>query len=466
MKKDLHPRRRAAVAVHRRQLATPVRVDFVCPTFACVALVVFFASEAWGASAATWSGTTFDEPRPQTSSDWTQWRGPGRDGSVGGDPWPADFTSLEKGWSVQLGKGYGGPIVAGDRVFVIETVDENTEQVRALRRTDGTEIWRYSWKGGMDVPFFAKRNGNWVRSTPAFDGKRLYVGGMQERFFALDAERGELVWSIDFPEEYETRQPDFGFSSSPMVDGGALYVQAATSIFKLDAATGDVIWRALQGSDDIMSGGAFSSPTMSELHGRRQLLVQTRSALFGLDPETGDSLWSHEVPSFRGMNILTPTVHENAVFTSTHRNNTFLYRVSKADDGFRVDEAWRHKAHGYMSSPVIIDGHAYLHLGNRRMVCIDLSTGEDRWTSEPLAEYYSMTFQDDRILALSADGTLVLIRANPERLDIVDQIEVASESSWAHLAVAGNEIYVRSLEGVSRWTWKRAQADVATSSAD
>ena len=435
-------------------------------TGACIVLVALLAQEAVAATTSSSAVDGLASPDSNSSEIWTQWRGPARDGSVDGALWQDDFSDLATEWRVELGKGYGGPIVADDRVFVVETVDESTEQVRALRRTDGEELWRHSWEGGMDVPFFAKRNGNWVRSTPAFDGRHLFVGGMQERFFALDAETGELVWSIDFPEAHGTRQPDFGFSSSPMVDGGAVYVQAATSLFKIDAATGEVIWRTLQGSDDMMSGGAFSSPTMAELHGRRQLLVQTRSTLHGVDPETGESLWSHDVPSFRGMNILTPTIHGDSVFTSTHRNNTFLYRVSKADQGFAVEETWRHKAHGYMSSPVIIDGHAYLHLGNRRIVCIDLATGEDEWTSEPLSDYLSMTFQGDRILALSAEGTLYLIRANTEKLDVLAQAEVATESSWAHLAVAGDEIYVRSLEGLSKWTWPRAQSDAPISAAD
>lgn len=460
MKNQTTTRRDAIAAARRSHDVRRIRT-LLLTALACIVLILSLGREAQATP-----GRSGDDPTTTVSSDWTQWRGPARDGSVGGAPWPADFTNLDQDWAVALGKGYGGPIIAGDRVFVVETVDESTEQVRALARADGSELWRYSWQGGMDVPFFARRNGNWVRSTPAFDGERLFVGGMQERFFALDAATGQLIWSVDFPAGYDARQPDFGFSSSPMVDGGALYVQAASSIFKLDAATGDVQWRALAGSDDMMSGGAFSSPTMAEIQGRRQLLVQSRSALFGLDPETGKSLWSHEVPSFRGMNILTPTVFENAVFTSTHRNNTFLYRVSESGGELRAQEAWRHKAHGYMSSPVIIDGHAYLHLGNRRMVCIDLSTGEDRWTSEPLSEYLSMTYQDDRILALGAEGTLHLIRATPEGLDVVAQTEVATVSSWAHLAVAGDEIYVRSLDGISKWDWPRAQLESPTASAD
>lgn len=50
--------------------------------------------------------------------DWNQWRGPGRNGTVAGDLWPADFSGLESEWRVDLGKGYSGPLVVGDRVFV------------------------------------------------------------------------------------------------------------------------------------------------------------------------------------------------------------------------------------------------------------------------------------------------------------------------------------------------------------
>ena len=34
----------------------------------------------------------------------------------------------------------------------------------------------------MTVPFFAKANGDWIRSTPAYDDGRLYVAGMKDVF--------------------------------------------------------------------------------------------------------------------------------------------------------------------------------------------------------------------------------------------------------------------------------------------
>ncbi len=55
-----------------------------------------------------------------------------------------------------------------------------------------------------------------------------------------------------------------------------------------------------------------------------------------------------------------------------------------------VKEIWRNKAKGYMSTPVVHGGMAYLHLGNQRLTCIDLKTGVSHWTSEPFGRYWSM----------------------------------------------------------------------------
>ncbi len=80
--------------------------------------------------------------------DWPQWRGPRRDGIVHGPDWPSDLRGLRQTWRVELGKGYPGPIVAGERVFVVESADSKTVAVRALARDDGHELWRRTWAAG------------------------------------------------------------------------------------------------------------------------------------------------------------------------------------------------------------------------------------------------------------------------------------------------------------------------------
>ncbi len=384
---------------------------------------------------------------------WPQWRGPHRDGQVAGGDWPDDLGCLQSRWRVELGRGYPGPIVAEDRVFVAETRDKKYEVVRALDRDSGRELWRTEWEGSWKVPFFAARNGSWIRSTPAWDGLHLFVGGIREILVSLDGATGEERWRLDFPTTFGTEVPHFGFASSPMIDGDHLYIQAANSLFKLDKESGEVVWRSLEGDGDISVSGAFSSPVLATLAGRRQLVVQSRLELHGVDLESGEVLWSQPVPHFRGMNILTPAVDGDTVLTSSYKQGSFLYRISQDGDGFAVEELWRHKSQAYMSSPVLVDGHAYLHLGNQRLTCLDLEAGEDRWTSKPFGKYWSKAVQGNKILALDESGELYLVRADPQQLEILDSQTISDAETWGHLAIAGDEIFIRELEAITAYRW-------------
>lgn len=385
--------------------------------------------------------------------NWTQFRGSERSGATPGAPWPDELKGLQQTWQVKLDKGYPGPIVDATRVYVAETATAETEIVRALDRKTGKELWRASWPGRHAVPFFAKKNGDWIRATPAFDGKTLFVGGMEELLVALDAATGKEKWRVDFPKRFSVPKPDFGFSSSPMLDGDSLIVQAANSVIRIDKNSGEVQWRALAKQAGIMESGAFSSPVIATLNGRRQLLVQSRTNLYGLDPANGAILWQQDVPNYRGMNILMPTVWGNKIFTSSYRMDSYLFEITANGDKLESKEVWRNKAKGYMSTPILLNGYAYLHLGNQRFTCIDLRNGETKWTTEPFGTYWSMAVRDGKILALDERGQLLLIKANPEKFELLATREISNSPTWAHIAVAGNEIFVRELNAITAYRW-------------
>jgi outer membrane protein assembly factor BamB len=150
-------------------------------------------------------------------------------------------------------------------------------------------------------------------------------------------------------------------------------------------------------------------------------------------------------------------VHGDSVFTSPYKNGSFLYTVRNGGEGFKVEETWTQKASGYMSSPVVVDDHVYVHLGNGRVDCINLASGESRWRSKPLGRYWSMTWQGDKILGLSDSGSLYLLRANPEAFELLDSAEVSGKDTWGHLAVDGDEVFVRELEAISVYRWEREE---------
>jgi outer membrane protein assembly factor BamB len=396
---------------------------------------------------------TADEPPAR----WPQWRGPARDGQAPDTPaWPDTLADdrLRQAWRRPLEPSYSGPVVANNLVITTETRDKQSEVVRAFNVDTGEEVWSASWEGAVSVPFFAKSNGDWIRSTPAIDGERLYVAGMRDVLVCLELATGKELWRKDFVQEFGAGVPTFGFVCSPLLDDTAVYVQAGGGTVKLDKLTGKILWRGFVDGGG-MNGSAFSSPIITTLAGRRQLVVQGREKLAGLDPASGSVLWETPVASFRGMNILTPVVFQEGLFTSTYGGRSLWLRISGDPGSLQATEGWSQNEQGYMSTPVVIDNHAYHHLKSQRLACFDLRSGTEKWTSEEkFGKYVSFVAQGDRLLALDERGRLYLIAASPDRLHILSERKVSDEETWAHLAVAGRDLFIRDLKGLARWQWE------------
>lgn len=386
---------------------------------------------------------------------WNQWRGPNRDGIIPNDaPWPTNLNeeNLRLKWRKKIARGYPGPVLSDHLVFTVETKGKQ-EVVRAFDRKTGDQNWEAEWEGSMSVPFFAWKNGSWVRSTPVYDGENLYVGGMRDYLVCLDAESGEEKWSVDFMERYDSPLPAFGFVCSPMVMGDHLYAQAGSGFVKLDKRTGESKWRILQVKGEKY-GSAFSSPSLATIHGVRQMVVQTRTELAGINPENGEVLWKEPIEAYRGMNILTPTIAGDSVFTSCYGGKSQLFELYKKSENFEVAQKWENKQEAYMSSPILIGDYCYLHLRKQRMTCLNIKTGETAWiSSESFGKYMSMVSNGEDILALDEDGTLYLIGANPEQLVIKEKRAISKAPTWAHLAISGNQLLVRELEAIACYEW-------------
>ncbi|TWU62409.1 outer membrane biogenesis protein BamB [Crateriforma conspicua] len=417
---------------------------------------VLFASmrDAGSASAADSAVTTTGDQTGSGASVWNQWRGPDRDGRIPGSSWPDKLDGrLQLQWSKDHSPSYSGPVLLDDLVFTTETIDRKYEQVTAYRLSDGQMVWNRRWEGHMAVPFFAAKNGDWIRSTPACVPGHLVILGMRDVLVSLDPQTGQENWRNDLPASEGTPLQPFGAVCSPLIDGDVVYVQSGGGLIEVDLATGRVLWTVLGGSSDMMSSGAFSSPVMAVIAGKKQLVVQTRLELCGVDPDDGTVLWKTPVEAFRGMNILTPLVIGDRIFTAAHSGRSHLFQIANDDpDGWTVNEVWSQKTQGYMSSPVVIDGNVYLHLKNQRFTCLDLQDGSIRWTSRPIGDYCSLVHNDRQILSLANDGVLRLIEPTSDEFRVVDTAQVATDA-WAHLAVRDDLVVVRDLKSLRLYRW-------------
>jgi outer membrane protein assembly factor BamB len=426
-----------------------------------------------------------EEPR----ATWPQWRGPERDARLPGAVWPDKLQgqALEQLWRVELGPSYSGPIVTDDRVFVTETKDKSDEIVRALDRKTGKEIWKASWKGALRVNSMAMVNGDWIRSTPAYDGKALYVGGMRDVIVCLEAADGKERWRTDLTKELGVSLQMFGYVCSPAVDEQGVYVQTHNLLAKLDKTNGKVLWTAgkkpaeekLAGRRGRFPGGRggfgppgrgmmggmedypdTSSPILAKVGGRNQLVAHVSNKLTGLDPADGKVLWVQAVPIAQGGVIVTPTLcGPDGVFSSAGRSLR-IDLEAKPDQGIEVKKAWEVNVRSNMASPVVVGEQIYVLNAAGRLVCLDVATGKERWTStKRFGKYWSMVGGKDRILALDEQGVLYLVKANPEKFELLDSRKVSQDETWAYLAVCGDEVFVRELKAMAVYRWRNVAGE-------
>jgi outer membrane protein assembly factor BamB len=390
-----------------------------------------------------------DEP-----ATWPQWRGPNRDCVTVGPAFPDKFGSLKQSWRVELAPSYSGPIVLADRVITTETGDESTEKVRALDRSSGKEIWAVQWKGGQQVIAEAKPRGEFIRATPASNGKVVVIGGMRDLLVCLDIADGKERWRLDFVKEFKAPQPDMGMASSPLIDGDAVYTLAAAGIVRVNITSGKVDWRTLT-DDPKQEGGATSSVMLGTFGGKKTLVALNRKVLTLLDPASGKILWKQAVAAYRNTTTITPVlVGDAGIFVSMFSGRSQRFDVSIDGDKVSGKRAWDVSQVAYMSTPVRIGDYLYAHLESRRFACLDVKNGRVKWTSDQtFGEYWSMAVRGERILALDQKGSLYLVRATPEKFDLLDQKKLGDVEAWAHLAVCGDEVFVRDMKGLTSYRW-------------
>ena len=130
-----------------------------------------------------------------------------------------------------------------------------------------------------------------------------------------------------------------------------------------------------------------------------------------------------------------------------------MLEVTHSDSGFAVRELWKNTTEAYMSSPVVVDNQIYLHLRNQRFSCIDPETGKSLWRTTPFGEYWSMATNRSQMLTLDERGDLRLINADPSEFSQVSERHVSDTSTWAHLAIADDQVFVRALDALIVFRW-------------
>ena len=372
---------------------------------------------------------------------WTDFRGPLRDGHYREQPidveWPAG--GLTPIWKQPVGGGYASFVVARGRAFTIE--QRGPEEVAAAYDvTTGRELWTSRWTAA----FREMMGGDGPRATPTWADGRVYVLGGQGELRSLDEATGAVAWRTNILEDAGAANLQWGMAAAPLVVGDTVIVlpggSGGRSVVAYDRRTGKIAWSAL---DERMS---YSSPMLVTLNGRSQLLVFAATRVVGLTPDRGQELWHHPWQTQYEVNASQPLViGDNRVFLSSgYGTGATVIEITPAGQGYAVREVWRNiLMKNQFTSSVLHDGHIY-GLDEAILTCLDAASGERKWKNGRYG-YGQVMLASGRLIVITEEGELALVRATPERFDEIVRFPVLEGKTWNHPAMAGGYLLVRNL---------------------
>ncbi len=374
--------------------------------------------------------------------DWPQYRGPNRDGRSAETglltEWPE--SGPRELWRVPLGDGYSGMAIVGDRLYTMFG-SGGREIAAAFDTATGKEIWRFEMGGNL-----RNREGNGPRATPTVDGNRVFVLGATAKLYALDADTGQQKWGSNLVRDFGGRVPQWGTSTSPLVEGPHLIVDVAGrkghGVVAFDKETGEVVWHAGNHRP------AYSSPIAVTMAGERQFILFTAEGLRGLSAADGRRLWSAPWTTDWDVNAATPVfVPRSGVFISSgYDSGAALLQVVKEEGAFRVYEVWRNRLmKNHFNSSILVGGFLY-GFDSGTLKCLDALTGEEKWRARRGFAKGSLLYADGQLFVMGGNGKLGLVEATPEGYNNRALNTVLDGRTWTMPSLSDGVLYLRNFD--------------------
>jgi len=392
-----------------------------------------------------------------SAQEWTQWRGPGRDGTVSAKDTPKAWPeALQRAWRVEIGEGYSSPVVSGGRAFVHGRRDPE-EIVAGINLADGKVVWEQKYQAEFKKNQYAVSMAKGPNATPLVVGNRLFTLGVTGILNAWDTATGKQLWTRDFSQSIDTSKLFCGTSASPLLVNGRLVVQVGSDIhggqiLALDPATGKTEWE-WKGL-----GPGYASPVLIEVDGNQQIVTMTEGSIVGLDGKTGKELWSALFPDEWHENIASPLWTGTSLIVSGPRQGTHAYTVTKNAGKWQATEIWKNPDIAmYLSSPVFGDGLVYGLSEKRKgqFFALDAKTGAVRWTTEGReGEHASLLLTPQHVVFLTNGADLIVVKRGTSSFTVERRYEVAEAATFATPVLLGSNILVRDATGLMLLTGK------------
>jgi outer membrane protein assembly factor BamB len=369
-----------------------------------------------------------------SAADWPVWRGPDKNG-ISSEKLAG--TTVKELWKAQIGIGFASFTVADGRVFTSGHAD-GQDTVFCFEAATGKPVWKHSYKAELGDKYYE----GGTSAGPVIEGDKAWHVSRWGDLMCFEAATGKVVWQKNFLAETGAEIPEWGFSGSALIHGANLILNIGQNGAAFEKATGKLVWK----SEADTAG--YSTPHLIRVNGKEQIVLSTRRAYKGIDPSNGSVLWEHTWNTSYGVNAADPILSGTRLFISSGYNKgCALLDLASAEPA----EVWRSRVmKNQFNSSVLIDGHLYGSDGDESktasLKCIDFATGAEKWNAAEVG-FCSLMAADGKLIVLSAQGELILAKADPAKFEPISRTSILSGRCWSVPVLANGRIYARNAAG-------------------
>ncbi|MBW6501141.1 MAG: PQQ-like beta-propeller repeat protein [Bacteroidales bacterium] len=301
------------------------------------------------------------------SQDWPQYYGPNRN-SISEQKgilrsWPQQGPEVL--WSVNIGIGFGGPVIKDGKAYLLDRDDKVGDKFRCFDFSNGKELWSFSYDAPGSVSFPGSR------SVPTIDGDRIYTVGPYGNLYCIDINTRKPVWSKNVWTDFGGGQiPRWAITQCPLIYGDLLIVASQApdaGVVAYDKLTGNVKWKT-----PSLGPTGYVSPSIVKIGGENHVVMVTAATgrgpeasggkTVGINPLTGRLLWE-----YTNWNCIIPVPSAvdagegKVLITGGYNAGAAMIKVEKTGDGgYTVKELFKHNEFGDHTKPPILH-NAYFY---------------------------------------------------------------------------------------------------------
>lgn len=239
------------------------------------------------------------------------------------------------------------------------------------------------------VKWQTKVSNTWLMPPLLADGI-LYTGSGDGVLYAVDAETGEQLWSVE----------GFGQLESTGAISGDMIITAGynQTVKAMDRITGDDRWSFKT------EYGVQGAPLIVE----DRVYIATDHEVYALDVKSGELVWKDPTGT-EGAYMGAPAYKDGVLYTTGGK----LLLALDAESG---RELWRTQKSEMFLGLAIADGFVYVGNFDRKLYAFDLSTGQERWSFDGEEVFWSSPAADNGVIYAGNDRTVYALGAKSGQL--------------------------------------------------